>query len=79
MTWRKRRRLRKYIKNVDFSSYLLDKGMTGEYRALLWLRYYIKGESEIEPMAHVKDILLTSLDGINADERLYLLTILEWC
>ena len=75
----KRRRLRRHIKSMNLPIFRLNHGVTGEYQALCWLKSYVEGTAASEPLELVKSIVLHSPNGINSRDRLYILTLLEWC
>ena len=78
MNYMQRRRLKKHIESVNFEFFKRQHGETGEYRALCWLKAYIEGRAAAEPLQLVKSIIDHSPNGIDADTRLYLVTLLEW-
>ena len=79
MNYWQHRRLRKHIKSINFEAFRNQHGETGEYRALLWLKAYIEERAATEPLEVVKSIMRNSPNGIDADKRLYIITLLEWC
>lgn len=79
MNWLRRRRLRKHIKGINFDKWLKTYGSTGEYEAMMWLKSYSEGRAGTEPLNLVKSLVIHSPQGINSRDRLYILTLLEWC
>ncbi|MCJ7828432.1 MAG: hypothetical protein MUP81_01670 [Dehalococcoidia bacterium] len=78
MKWLKRRRLRKHIERINFPGYLAAHGRTGEYDALKWLEAYVEGRACAEPMELVNSMLSTP-NGMNSRDCLYVWTLLRWC